>query len=195
MYSCYNCKSLFQNKQLICSTCNAILDCGPMDYFELLDINKNFEISNQELEEKYFNILQIIHPDRYLDKNSKEYQLSLHLVSKLNDAYNSLKSLRSRSEYLLKLQNIFVNSDNDNVKIYHQNLIEIYLIREQIENTNNLSELDEIENNCKIMIQNIHINLNDNFHNLNYNLAAQNTIKLRYLEKIIEEISLKKQII
>ncbi|NQZ02285.1 MAG: DnaJ domain-containing protein, partial [Bdellovibrionales bacterium] len=72
------------------------------DYFQVLGLNQ--EARDKEIERAYFDLAKIIHPDK-LERNAPDElkELTHHVFSKVNKAYETLKLKASREKYLKKL--------------------------------------------------------------------------------------------
>ena len=64
-----------------------------MDFFELLQIPRSFEVDLKLLNENYFKLQREYHPDKTHDNGAKS--------ALLNDAYKTLKNRLKRAEYMV----------------------------------------------------------------------------------------------
>jgi molecular chaperone HscB len=191
-FTCYSCKNINNYGSLFCSNCHIIQPITEKNYFKIFYFKESFTIDYNILEENYLSMQQQIHPDNFQQKTALELNLALQHTSLINEAYLQLKSPLKRSEYLLKLQNIIVNQDNKSSISPQQDLLNyIFNIRNEIEDINNKDELKTISININKDIEKIIQEIAILFPQEQYELIAKLTIKLRYLEKIHEEIDLK----
>ncbi|QXK92423.1 Fe-S protein assembly co-chaperone HscB [Neoehrlichia mikurensis] len=133
------------------------------DYFALLQLQASFFIDSKLLEQNYIAAQSTYHPDCFSLQSDK--QLALKYISKINKAYQILKSPLSRAEYILQLKNIKLNNDDDQCIIK-----EVFHIQESSQNLNN---------EILTCIQNIEFS----FSNNDLYEAAKQTRKLKYLSK------------
>lgn len=63
-----------------------------VDYFELLNIPRSFEVDQNLLNQNYFKLQQQYHPDKTRDNGLKS--------AEVNEAYNTLKNRLKRAEYM-----------------------------------------------------------------------------------------------
>ncbi|KJV68816.1 fe-S protein assembly co-chaperone HscB [Candidatus Neoehrlichia lotoris str. RAC413] len=133
------------------------------NYFSLLQLNICFSIDLKLLEQNYITIQRAYHPDCFSSQSDKK--LALEYISKINKAYQVLKSPLSRAEYILQLKNIKLSSYDDQCIIK-----EVFQVQESSTN---------LHNEILACIQNI-----ENFFSKNdlYE-AAKQTNKLKYLSK------------
>jgi molecular chaperone HscB len=188
--TCWNCKTELKASLLFCPSCKKIQPPAPIDHFERLGLPRDFEIGAKNLEVAYFALQRQLHPDLFVNKSDKEKALSMQQTMDLNQAFETLKSPLKRAEYILSLNGITVNIDNANTKPSQEILMESLETRERLEN----ADKDELRT---LAIQAADDKLKA-ISDIKQHLAqgklaqaAQATIKLRYLEKLIEEIRLK----
>jgi molecular chaperone HscB len=192
MFKCWDCKTDIKANALFCPSCKKIQPPAPIDHFERLGLQRDFEIGAKNLEVAYFALQRQLHPDLFINKSDKEKSLSMQQTMDLNQAFETLKSPLKRAEYILSLNGITVNVDNANVKPSQEILIESLETRERLENAANNNEIralsiEAADGRLKA--------IDDIKHDLSEGKLAQaasSAIKLRYLEKLIEEIKLKK---
>ena len=191
-FTCYNCKISNQFGALLCSHCQAIQPISEKNYFKIFSLQQNFSIDKNKLEESYLNLQQLLHPDNFQQKSAIELNLALQHTSMVNEAYLNLKSDLKRSEYLLKIENIIVNQDNKSSISPDNDLLNyIFNLRDEIEDIEDQQELKAIKENIKKEVINIIKELEQLFTKKQYDIIAKLTIKLRYLEKIQEELAIK----
>lgn len=151
----------------------------------------DFDLGIKKLEVAYFSLQTKFHPDRFSQKSATEKMFSMQHSVIINEAYEILKNPLSRSEYMLKLAGIIVNSDNSTVKASQTVLMESMATREK------LAEISSAEEMRQLIIDTMESKLctidtlKQNFIDGKLEEAAQNTIKLRYLEKLTEEIKVR----
>jgi molecular chaperone HscB len=166
------------------------------DFFALLNLQKTFHLDISEINKNYILQQQKYHPDLYLNKTKEEQKLANKYSLLINEAYNILKSPRSRAEYLLELEGVIVNTDErDTLNPDKELLLYVLNIREQIEEITDLTKIKHIEHAVKQESSQEFINFDSNYQNKQMDKAGLSIIKARYLEKILEEIKLKKRII
>ena len=83
------------------------------DYFELFGLPQRFAIDEQALIERYRDLQQQLHPDKFASRPDAERRWSLQAASLVNDAYKTLRTDLSRAAYLLKLQGIQLDEETD----------------------------------------------------------------------------------
>ena len=81
-----------------------------INYFDFYELPVKFNLSEQELKQKYFKLLKTNHPDFFIDDPIK-YQEALLNSSQNNKAYQCLKDFYSRSHHILDLSDIVLNDN------------------------------------------------------------------------------------
>ena len=84
-----------------CHTLNPI--SAPTDYFQLLGVDRRFDLDADELRRKYLALNRHAHPDFHTAETPEVRELSLNISSAVNDAYRTLRDPISRAEYLLEV--------------------------------------------------------------------------------------------
>ena len=189
---CYNCNESVKEADIFCASCGFVQPPSSVDYFTKLGMARDFEIGIKNLEAAYFALQRKLHPDLFMRKSEKEKTISMQQTMDINAAYETLKSPLKRAEYMLSLEGLVVNKDGrSSVKASPALLMESMETREELEDADNA---DEIRN---LLIKNTEErmgcvdDIKENFEQNKLDQAAQNTIRLRYLEKLAEEIKRK----
>lgn len=188
---CWDCSAEIKEAEFFCPACNKIQPPSQTNHFTLLDMPRDFDLGAKKLEVAYFSLQTKLHPDRFSKKSEKEKLYSMQQSMSINQAYETLKSPLTRAEYLLKLEGIIVNADNATVKPCQILLAESLEARERLHEAKSEDEIraltiETMENKLSTIDA-----LKQNLHERKLEEAAQNTIRLRYLEKLNEEIKAK----
>ena len=77
-----------------------------MNYFELFNIEVNFNVDLSHLSQSYQTLQKAVHPDRFAHASSQEQLLAVQKSAEINDAYQTLKHSLKRAEYLLTLRGV-----------------------------------------------------------------------------------------
>jgi len=159
------------------------------NYFELLKIEKSYNIDLKILNHQYFAMQAKFHPDQARTNEEKKHNLSISI--ELNKAYSVLKDDLQRAEYLLSLNNINFNDDSVKQIASKIQLSSIWNELELIEDTNELSALKQLYNN-KLLEQKNEISLlNLAFQNHNLCDVVNIITRLKYLKTLIGNLQLK----
>lgn len=184
-FQCYNCDSLNDIKEIFCTSCNFIQPPLNINFFSRLGITLSFDIDSMQLENSYLDLQKLLHPDLYVKKSEIEKNFAFKHSLLLNQAYETLRSPLKRSEYILSLNDIKVNSHDKHVIEADPALLnEIFELQSDIEETTNQKDLKQIMEQLQNDKNHIYDKLVTLFEKKDYLAAAHLTIKLQFLEKL-----------
>lgn len=157
------------------------------DYFTLFDLPRSYAVSESELHKRYIALQRRTHPDKLVGKSPAERAEAIQLSMRVNDAYETLKSPLTRAEYLLELNGVFVNSEDDTVKPDHALLMEVMELREQLAECEDGPSLKAAIDDIKKSMGQVVTELEGAFATNKLERAAQLTMRFKYLGKSLEE--------
>ena len=99
-----------------------------MNYFHFYDLPVKFNLNEQELKAKYFNLLKTNHPDFFVN-DPKKYEESLISSSLNNEAYKCLFNFYSRANHILSISGLTLDD-----KLPSHFLMEMMDINEALDN-------------------------------------------------------------
>jgi molecular chaperone HscB len=76
------------------------------NYFELFGLPLAYQVDRDQLAERYRELQQETHPDRYAHASEQEKRLSMQAATHLNEALETLKDPILRGRYLLSLNGV-----------------------------------------------------------------------------------------
>jgi molecular chaperone HscB len=76
------------------------------NHFEIFGMPEQFELDPAALEERYRQLQREVHPDRFARASQAEQRVSMQLATRVNEAYQTLKSPLRRAGYLLQLRGV-----------------------------------------------------------------------------------------
>ena len=180
---CWNCGAKVKRNAFFCSNCNKIQEPLSFNEFELLGVDKKFDLDNEVLENNYLKLQQTLHPDNFSILSDKEIKYSTIFSSMINDAYQKLSNANLRAEVLLKAKGLN-NSDESKSFNNSEILEEIMDIQNMCINENDEKVIKEASLELDDKIFKTLSELSSSFDNEDYKKASQLNIKLSYLEKI-----------
>lgn len=83
--------------------------CLAENYFEIFDLPLAFDVDLSLLAERYRGVQRVLHPDKYVNSGERERRLSVQAATRVNDAYNMLKSPLLRAKYMLGLRGVDID--------------------------------------------------------------------------------------
>jgi molecular chaperone HscB len=156
------------------------------DYFELLSIEKRYNIDLELLNQQYLAMQVKYHPDRAVDKAQ-----NLSISVDLNRAYSVLKDDFKRAEYMLSLQGLNLDALEAHAVLSDLELNHIWNDLEKLENTDDKLALEEMLQS-KLLERNILIvKITDAFGKEDLKSALGETVRLKYLNNLLDNIELK----
>ncbi len=82
------------------------------DYFAVFGLEVKFSLDQQLLQQRFYELSRMLHPDRFSKASAGFQELSLLRMSWINQAYTCLRNPTRFRDYLLKLEKISTRSQN-----------------------------------------------------------------------------------
>lgn len=76
------------------------------NHFQIFGVPAQFEVDLSALEARYRELQREVHPDRFAGASQAEQRVSMQLSTRVNEAYQTLKSPLGRAAYLLHLHGV-----------------------------------------------------------------------------------------
>jgi molecular chaperone HscB len=174
----------------------------PQNYFELFGLPQDFSVDMQQLRSSYKALLLLHHPDRFAGRDQAEQIKALQKTDWINQAHATLSSLPKRAGYLLELKGFAVNA-HATLSSDPDFLLEQLRLRELLEQIEEHkqpeSALQTVVREARLLQQKEGDSFTSLYHHLSLkNLsadenvlvqkAADSMLKLRFIEKLFEEI-------
>lgn len=167
-----------------------------MDYFTLFNLPQAYEVDLTSLAPRYQELQRQYHPDRFSTASESEQLQAIQKTATINDAYQTLKHPLKRAEYLLGLHGIDVQNEQCTM---HDTafLMEQLELREQLDNiaqgvkrqdADAEDKLSLFSRQIKAMTKEKNSALNAAFSSNNWDGAADIARKLRFLDKLRQQI-------
>ena len=162
-----------------------------MNYFELFGLSPQFELDSQALAETYRGLQMQFHPDKFAAHPERERLQAVQGSARINDAYTTLKLPLSRAEYLLSLQGVELNAEQQTLKdpLFLMQQMEW---REQLEE---LGEASDVMAAIKAFDQELqqatgayYAELSGQLANADWHIAADTVRKLKFMTKLHAEL-------
>lgn len=83
------------------------------NYFALFQLPQQFELDMAQLDSQYRKLQAEVHPDKFVNASPAERMQSMQMATLANEAYQTLKQPTSRARYLLQLQGIATDEENN----------------------------------------------------------------------------------
>jgi molecular chaperone HscB len=159
------------------------------DHFELFKVPARFAVDGAALELRYRELQREVHPDRFAAAPDAERRVSMQLATRVNEAYQTLKSPLKRAVYLLQLRGVDPKFETDTA-MPAEFLMEQMSWRERIEAGSKETEaLLRLQVGLRDESRKIHERLRGQLDESRDDEAASRTVRmLMFYEKLDEEI-------
>lgn len=184
---CWACKGPVRAGELFCETCNAVQPPGGSDHFTRLGLDPCFDIDGKAVEQSYFRLQRLLHPDRFARRSSRERTLSQQQATSLNDAYQVLKDPLRRAEYLIHQFGRDQLPEGCNLVNDQELLIEAMEMREKLAEAETVEQVRIVTNQAHRDIDQCIGQLAAAFDNDHLEDACRLTTRLKYLRKLLDE--------
>ena len=160
-------------------------------YFTLFQLEPQFDIDTDSLEQNYRTLAARFHPDRFASASAFEQKQAVMMSSTINEAYRTLKNPIDRAAYLLRQQGIDADAPE------HTSFAPEFLMQ-QMEWRETLAEarggqdqtaLPALDKEISGAQQELWRDLREAFRRQQYEDAAQLVRQGRFLDKLKKEIS------
>lgn len=159
-------------------------------YFTLFNLPAHFDIDTSALEQTYLALSARFHPDKFVAASAFEQKQAMLMATAINEAFRILKNPIDRAAYLLQQQGINADAP-EHTSFAPEFLMQQMQWRETLmearmaENQDALKSLAiEIEAEQNLIYQ----QLQQQFAQPNFELAAQSVRHGRFLDKLQHEI-------
>lgn len=161
------------------------------NYFQLFGLAQSCQIDPARLEQQYHALQTLVHPDKSAHLPDAEQRIAMQRATLVNEAYQTLRSTIRRARYLLSLYGVDTQEDT-NTAMPVDFLMAQMEWREAIaeaQQAHDIAALDRIEARIKHETHQIEAQLEIKIDaEKNYADAAGLVRKLRFMEKLAEEI-------
>jgi len=82
------------------------------NHFDLFGLPRTFDVDLERLAQRYRDLQQALHPDRFASAGDREKRLSLQASTQVNEAYRTLRDPLARARYMLFLETGEIVSEN-----------------------------------------------------------------------------------
>ncbi|KAB0790937.1 hypothetical protein PPYR_02737 [Photinus pyralis] len=179
--TCWNCGTYAL--ELLCPNCNSIQHPPSMpNYFNLFNIEENYEVNQPLLTRKYRQLQAVLHPDRFSHKSQTEKDISADYSALVNNAYGTLQKPLERGIYMLHLHGERIDESDRGTDPNF--LMEIMQLNEEIEEAQTADELRHLNKKSKEKLDCITQKLATCFRDNNFQAAKELIIQLKYYSSV-----------
>lgn len=161
------------------------------NHFQLFGLAQSYQIDKAQLEQQYRALQTQVHPDKSAHLPDTEQRLAMQRATQVNEAYQTLRSPLRRARYLLSLYGVDTQEDS-NTAMPMDFLMAQMEWREAVaeaEQEKDAAALDRLEAQIKKETRELEAQLAVKIDaEQDYAFAAGTVRKLRFMEKLAEEI-------
>lgn len=114
------------------------------NHFELFHLPQRFAIDLLALDTAYREVQNRVHPDKFVNASNSEKRIAIQWATRVNDAYQTLKSPFKRAAYLCELNGIDLQIES-NTAMSPEFLMQQMEWREALEDAKSMHKLDALE--------------------------------------------------
>ena len=161
------------------------------NHFDLFGLAQSFRIDVAQLEQQYHALQTLVHPDKSAHLPDAEQRLAMQRATLVNEAYQTLRNPLCRARYLLSLHGVDIQEEN-NTLMPPDFLLAQMEWREAVSEARQARDaaaLDGLEARLQRETRELESRLALKIDTeKNYAAAAELARKLRFMEKLAEEI-------
>jgi len=154
-------------------------------YFEILQLPVGFSVDQDVLTNHYREVQKSVHPDRFAGGSDREKRLAVQWATRVNEAYEVLKSPLKRAIYLLEMVEVELS---DNPQLDSGFLIEQIDLRERLEEIEHesdaLAKLDLFKKEVTQVVAELQSECVTAYEAQNYPAATQVVYKVQFMNKL-----------
>ena len=184
--ACWSCRGPVPAAEPFCPTCKAVQPPGQGDHFVRLGLDRTYDLDPKSVEKKYFELQRRLHPDRFVTRSPKERALSQAQATSLNEAYETLMDPLARAVYLLRLSGIETGGDGKTIDDPAL-LMEAMEMREALAEAQAPAAVDAVVGRARAEAETCRARLSRDFAAADLAAAKKDTLRLTYLDKLIED--------
>ena|SRR5258708_33755319 len=162
-----------------------------MDHFARLGLPAALDLDAGALDKAYFAGQRQWHPDRFVAKPPEERAKASSEAAAINDAYRTLKSPIDRAVYLAALKGVEMPGDGKTIDDPDL-LMEAMEAREELHDAGTVQAVDALAAKARGEVENALKSLGGLFLANDGQAIRKTLLRLRYLDKFVEEARARK---
>ena len=162
------------------------------NFFQLFDLPEHYRLDSVQLDQQYHALQTQVHPDKFAHLAEAERRVSMQWATRTNEAYQTLRNPIRRARYLIGLHGVDTQEET-NTAMPMDFLMKQMEWREAIDEAqqaSDIGQLDKLEARLQLevrLLQDLLAIKIDDEHS--YAAAAEGVRKLKFFEKLAEEIA------
>ena len=168
------------------------------NYFELFGLDVTFQISEDKLLAAYQDLQSQYHPDRYIDHDDQKKRIAMQATTFINEAYKTLRDEQLRARYMLELQGVSFDAEQDTTQDMEFLMAQMSL-REQIDEVDAqadpLETLDGLESQSRKDKKMLVDEFQKHYFSQQWNEAKETVLKLQFFARLQQQINQKQEML
>jgi molecular chaperone HscB len=160
------------------------------NHFELMGLPVGYAVDGARLEQGYRELQGQVHPDRFATQGEAERRVAMQWATRANEAYRTLRNPLERARYILHLKG-YDTGEETNTSMPPDFLMQQMEWRETVADaraSHDAAALDALKVELAQSRDEMHQLLGRALDESNYDAGCSLVRKLRFLEKLEEEI-------
>ena len=166
------------------------------NYFELFELEVQFQIDTDALVSRYQQLQTQFHPDRFVESNDQDKRVAMQVTTFINEAYKTLQESQSRARYLLELQGVHFDLEKDTTQDMDFLMAQMSL-REQIDEVGGqedpIESLDELASKARKEKAQLIGGFQQQYNDKQWGEAKEIALKLQFFNRLQQQISQKQE--
>lgn len=166
------------------------------NYFELFELEMNYVINAELLATHYQQLQSEFHPDRFVNAGDQDRRIAIQVTTYINEAYDTLRDEQARARYLLQLQGVQFDSDQDTTQDMDFLMTQMNL-REQIDEVDQhdepLDRLDELALEARRQKNSLIQIYQQQFAAKEWEQAKDTVLKMQFFARLQQQINNKQE--
>ena len=162
------------------------------NFFVLFGLPVRYQLDNALLDQHYHTLQAQVHPDKFSHLSEAERRVSMQWATRVNEAYQALRNPVDRARYLLSLHGVDTEEET-NTAMPADFLMQQLEWREAIDEAQQVHDsglLATLEARLQHEVRELEARLGREIDGeKNYSAAAADVRKLKFMEKLTEEIA------
>jgi molecular chaperone HscB len=161
------------------------------NHFQLFGLAQSYQIDTAQLEQKYRALQALVHPDKSAHLPDADQRLAMQRATLVNEAYQTLRNPLLRARYLLSLYGVDIQEENNTVMPldFLTAQMEWREAVSEAQQERDASALGKLEARLRHETRELETQLAVKIDTeKDYAAAAEAVRKLRFMERLAEEI-------
>lgn len=157
------------------------------NYFGLLGIEVGFYVPQDVIDERYQRFQMLLHPDRYAGESDQMRRIAAQKSAHLNEAYRILSDACSRAAYILELEGLSFNSEQETVQDPAFLLNQMELREQLINAAGDIAALQAIRQNAEQKLTEHGAAFAQAYSDRNLDQARMMLVRMQFVRKLSDD--------